>query len=202
MTRRDLIDLLALGALWGASFLFMRMGAFEFGPVALVFLRVAGASLLLLPLLALRGGLGALRTHWKPIAAVGIVNSVFPFLLFALAALTLSTALMSVFNATASIWGALVAWLWLGDRLDRSRWLGLVIGVLGVVGRRYHADFRTILRRALRNRNGFIRAQAAAVASGLSTDERSRLWSDAPPAAEPAASGRHPAAPNTDTRRA
>jgi drug/metabolite transporter (DMT)-like permease len=143
MTRRDLIDLLALGALWGASFLFMRMGAFEFGPAALVFLRVAGASLLLLPLLALRGSLGALRTHWKPIAAVGIVNSVFPFLLFALGALTLSTALMSVFNATASIWGALVAWLWLGDRLDRSRWLGLVIGVLGVLGLSWgKADFK------------------------------------------------------------
>jgi hypothetical protein len=73
--------------------------------------------------------------------------------------------------------------------------------VLGVIGRRYHADFRTVLRRALRNRNGFIRAQAAAVASGLSPDEKGRLWSGAPPGAEPAASGRDPAAPNTDTRR-
>ena len=52
--------------------------------------------------------------------------------------------------------------------------------VLGVIGRRYHADFRPVLRRALRNRNGFIRAQAAAVASRLSADEKSRLWSDAP----------------------
>ena len=143
MTRRDLIDLFVLAALWGASFLFMRMGAFEFGPVALVFLRVAGATLLLLPLLAARGQLPALRAHWRAIAAVGIVNSVLPFLLFAVGALALSTALMSVFNATASIWGALVAWLWLSDRLDRSRWLGLLIGVLGVVGLSWgKADFR------------------------------------------------------------
>ena len=143
MTRRDLADLFMLGALWGASFLFMRLGAAEFGPVALVFVRVAGAVLLLLPLLAWRGELGALRTHWRAIAAVGLVNSVLPFLLFAVAALVLTTALMSGFNAPAPFWGALVAWLWLGDRLDRSRWLGLAIGVLGVVGLSWgKADFK------------------------------------------------------------
>jgi drug/metabolite transporter (DMT)-like permease len=133
MTRRDGLELLLLGAIWGASFLFMRLGAGEFGPLALAAVRVAGASLLLLPLLALQGQLGALRTHWKPIAVVGVVNSALPFALYALAALSLSTGLMSVFNATASIWGALIGWLWLGDRLGRSRWLGLAIGVAGVL---------------------------------------------------------------------
>ncbi len=54
--------------------------------------------------------------------------------------------------------------------------------VLGVVGRRYHADLRPILRKALRNRNGFIRAQAAAIASRLDVEEKNRLWSTAPPA--------------------
>ena len=49
--------------------------------------------------------------------------------------------------------------------------------VLGVIGRRYHAEFRAALRKAMRNKNGFIRAQAAAVASGLSVEEKSRLWS-------------------------
>ena len=48
--------------------------------------------------------------------------------------------------------------------------------VLGVIGRRYHAEFRPVLRKALRNSNGFIRAQAAAVASGLDADEKTRLW--------------------------
>jgi drug/metabolite transporter (DMT)-like permease len=133
MTRRDGLELLLLGAIWGASFLFMRLGAGEFGPLALAAVRVAGASLLLLPLLALQGQLGALRAHWRPIAVVGVVNSALPFALYALAALSLSTGLMSVFNATASIWGALIGWLWLGDRLGRSRWLGLAIGVAGVL---------------------------------------------------------------------
>lgn len=143
MRTRDLSDLFLLAALWGASFLFMRLGASQFGPVALAFLRVAGASLLLLPLLAARGHTGMLRQHWRAILAVGVVNSALPFLLFALAALVLTTALMSVFNATAAIWSALVAWLWLGERLTAARWLGLVIGVAGVVGLSWgKADFR------------------------------------------------------------
>jgi drug/metabolite transporter (DMT)-like permease len=74
---------------------------------------------------------------------VGIVNSAFPFLLYAVSALVLSTALMSVFNATASIWGALIAWLWLKERLTPLRWLGLAIGLAGVVGLSWgKADFR------------------------------------------------------------
>ena len=52
--------------------------------------------------------------------------------------------------------------------------------VLGVIGRRYHPDFRPVLRKALRNKNGFIRAQAAAVASRLDIEEKSRLWSTSP----------------------
>jgi drug/metabolite transporter (DMT)-like permease len=143
MTCRDLRDLVLLGALWGSSFLFMRMGAAEFGPVALVFLRVAGAVLMLLPLLAARGQWPQMRQHWRAIAVVGVVNSALPFLLFMLAALVLTTALMAVFNATAPIWGALVAWAWLRDKLSASRWLGLAIGVLGVVGLSWgKADFR------------------------------------------------------------
>ncbi len=143
MTRRDGAELLLLGALWGASFLFMRLGAADFGPVALVFVRVAGASLMLLPLLLLRGEAAALRRHWRAIAVVGVVNSVLPFLLFTTAALVLGTALMSVFNATAPIWGALVAWLWLGDRLTRRRVAGLLIGIAGVVALAWgKIDFR------------------------------------------------------------
>jgi len=143
MTRRDIADLLLLAAIWGASFLFMRQGAAEFGPVALAFVRVAGAAALLVPLMLLRGAGGAWRTHGVAIAGVGIVNSAFPFLLYAVSALVLSTALMSVFNATASIWGALIAWLWLKERLTPLRWLGLAIGLAGVVGLSWgKADFR------------------------------------------------------------
>ena len=143
MNRRDLGELLLLGALWGGSFLFMRIGTADFGPLALVFIRVAGAAAMLMPVLLARGEGPALRQHWRAIAVVGVVNSLLPFVLFSVAALALTAALMSVFNATASIWGALVAWLWLGERLTPSRVLGLLIGVLGVIGLAWgKADFR------------------------------------------------------------
>ena len=142
MSRRDLAELTLLAALWGASFLFMRLSAADFGPVVLAFLRVAGAALLLLPLLLARGEWPALQQHWRAIALVGVVNSALPFVLFMAAALVLSAALMAIFNATAPIWTALLGWLWLHDKLARARWLGLAIGLLGVLGLSWgRADF-------------------------------------------------------------
>ena len=134
MKARDLIELLSLAALWGASFLFMRIGAGEFGPVALAGLRVLGAALFLLPLLALRGQLADLRVAWRPIAVVGVSNSALPFVLFAYATLSITGGLASIFNAAAPLFGALVAWLWLNEQLNRSRIAGLSVGLLGVLG--------------------------------------------------------------------
>lgn len=132
MKTTDLVELVLLAALWGASFLFMRIGAPEFGTWALVFLRVGLASALLLGLLAWRGQTAALRSHWRPLAVVGVMNSALPFLLFTLAALTLNAGLSGIFNATAPLWGALIAWLWLGDRPGLWRGLGLLVGFVGV----------------------------------------------------------------------
>ena len=134
MKARDLIELLSLAALWGASFLFMRIGAGEFGPVALAGLRVLGAALFLLPLLALRGQLADLRVAWRPIAVVGVSNSALPFVLVAYATLSITGGLASIFNAAAPLFGALVAWLWLNEQLNRSRIAGLSVGLLGVLG--------------------------------------------------------------------
>jgi drug/metabolite transporter (DMT)-like permease len=129
----DITELIGLAALWGASFLFMRMGAAEFGPVALSAVRVAGATLFLLPLLRFRGQFGALRQHWKPIFAVGVLNSALPFLCFSYAALSITAGLSSIFNAATPLFGALIAWVWLKDRLTPSRMLGLAIGFSGVL---------------------------------------------------------------------
>lgn len=126
--------MLMLAAVWGASFLFMRLGAGEFGPVSLAAVRVAGATLFLLPVLAWRGEWPALRRHWKPIFLVGLTNSAIPFLCFSYAALSITAGLSSIFNATTPLWGALFAWFWLKDRPGPWRALGLVIGFAGVLG--------------------------------------------------------------------
>ncbi|MEO8124457.1 MAG: DMT family transporter [Burkholderiales bacterium] len=133
MSLRDGAELLLLAAIWGASFLFMRIGGVEFGAVAVAALRVAGAALLLMPLLALRGQMALLREHWRPIFVVGVVNSALPFLGFAYALLSITAGLSAIFNATAPIFGAFIAWLWLGERLTRLRVAGLALGFAGVV---------------------------------------------------------------------
>jgi drug/metabolite transporter (DMT)-like permease len=134
MKQRDITELITLATIWGASFLFMRMGAAEFGPVPLAMVRVVGASLFLMPVLALRGEWPALQRHWKPIFLVGLTNSAIPFLCFSYAALSISAGLSSIFNATTPLWGALMAWAWLKDKLTSWRVLGLVIGFAGVLG--------------------------------------------------------------------
>ncbi|MCV2368798.1 DMT family transporter [Roseateles oligotrophus] len=129
----DLAELTLLAAIWGASFLFMRLGAHEFGPVAMAALRVGGASLMLLPLLAARQGMAELRREWRALAIIGLLNSALPFALFSFAALSISAGLSSIVNATTPLWGAVIAWVWLAQRLNRLRIVGLALGFAGVL---------------------------------------------------------------------
>lgn len=133
MKPKDLIELSLLAAIWGASFLFMRLGAHEFGPIPMATMRVLGASIFLLPLLTFRVGLAELRQHWRPLMVVGLLNGALPFALYAYAALSITAGLSSILNATTPLWGAMVAWVWLGQRLDFSRLCGLALGFAGVV---------------------------------------------------------------------
>jgi len=127
-------EFVVLAALWGASFLFMRVGVGEFGPVALVGVRVGGAVLFLLPLLTLRGLWPEWRQHWRTIAWVGLGNSALPFLAFAYAAQSVTAGVAGTFNAAAPLWATAIAWAWLGERPTRSKLLGLLIGFAGVAG--------------------------------------------------------------------
>lgn len=133
MRTRDTVDLILLAAIWGASFLFMRVAGPGFGPLPLIELRVGIAALVLLPVMALRGGLRPLVSHWRPLAFVGFTNSALPFVLYAWALLAVSAGFAAVVNASAPLWTALVAYLWLRDRLSRPAIAGLLIGFLGVV---------------------------------------------------------------------
>lgn len=127
------LEFVALAALWGASFLWMRLSAAEFGPVALIAVRVGGAALLLLPLLHWRGESAALRRHWRALAVVGVTNSALPFLCFAFAALSITAGLSSIFNAAAPLFAALIARVGYGERLAPARSAGLAIGFGGVL---------------------------------------------------------------------
>lgn len=125
-------EFVVLAALWGASFLFMRMGASEFGPLPTAGMRVLLATVFLWPILLYQGQWPQLRQHWKPALLSGLVNSAIPFALYSWAVLHITTGLASILNATVPLFGALVAWVWLGDRINRLRGLGLAIGFVGV----------------------------------------------------------------------
>lgn len=129
----DLIRLLALAAIWGASFLFLRIVAPAFGTFWTAELRVAiaGAAMLLF-LLATRRGL-AVRAHWRDYLVLGLFNSALPFSLYAFAAVTLPAGYLAIVNATSPLWGVLVGAAMLGETPTPRKLAGLAAGVAGVV---------------------------------------------------------------------
>ena len=132
MKPRDLLDLTLLAALWGGSFLFMRYAVPDFGVVPLIWLRVALASVCLLPLLLLKRQFGALRQQAGALTVMSLFNSGLPFLLIAWATLSITAGLASIMNAMTPVFTALIGALWLGDRLDGRRSLGLLLGLASV----------------------------------------------------------------------
>jgi drug/metabolite transporter (DMT)-like permease len=128
-----LADFLLLAAIWGSSFLFMRIAAVELGPLPTAAIRVAIAATFLLPIMLAKGHWAQLRQHWKPVLFVGALNSGVPFALYAFAVLHITTGFSSILNATVPLFGAVVAWFWLGDKPTLSRIVGLAIGFGGVL---------------------------------------------------------------------
>jgi drug/metabolite transporter (DMT)-like permease len=133
VTPRDVTDLVLLGALWGASFLFLRIAAPEFGAVPIIFVRVAIAAVLLVAALRHRGSLATLRGRPAAFVLLGAINTAVPFSLFAFATLHLSAGLASVLNSTVPLFSALVSVIVIGERLSIVRTAGLVIGFGGVL---------------------------------------------------------------------
>ena len=132
MGLRDIIALVVLAGIWGGWFIFMRVAAPEFGIYVLVAVRTLLATAVLLPLLVLKGGLSQIRHHWFAIALVGLVNTAIPFVRFNFSSLHLEAWVNAILNATAPMFGAIVAWLWLGDKLTKSAIVGLLVGFVGV----------------------------------------------------------------------
>lgn len=132
MTPKDLTALLVLSALWGGSFLFMRVAAPVLGPVLLIELRVLIAGLALLAFALATRPLPEFRSRWKPFLVIGVINSALPFTLIATAELHITASLAATLNATTPLFGALAAAFWLGERLTWGKGAGLLLGLLGV----------------------------------------------------------------------
>ena len=132
MRPADTARLVALAAIWGASFLFTRIAAPALGPVLTAEARTLIAGIALAIYFGFTGYNPEWRRWGRQYVVVGILTSGLPFLLWAYAALTLTAGLMSVLNATSPMWGALCSAVLLRERLTGRRIVGLLIGMVGV----------------------------------------------------------------------
>ncbi|RKH00600.1 DMT family transporter [Corallococcus sp. CA047B] len=126
------LELGGLAAIWGASFMFMRIAAPAFGPLPLVELRLALGALVLMPFLwRARASFGP--GLWPKLALVGVLNSAIPFALFAWAARRAPAGIGAITNSMAVLFTALVAFLFYGERIGVKRAVALFTGFVGVV---------------------------------------------------------------------
>jgi drug/metabolite transporter (DMT)-like permease len=133
MSGLEIAELLLLAALWGGSFLFMRIAAPVLGPVWLIEFRVLLAGLALLPILVRFNLWHEVRRNWIALLMVGCINSAIPFSLLAFASVSLPAGLTSILNATAPLFGTIVAFVWLKERLTITRIIGFILGFVGVM---------------------------------------------------------------------
>ncbi len=133
MPTRSLALLLILAALWGGSFVFMRVAVPALGPVPLAFARVALATLVLLALAVAQRRIPDFRARWRDFAVVGVVNSALPFVLFCYAEQYVTASIAAILNATSPFFGAIAAAIWLGEPLTWRKAGGMLLGLAGVV---------------------------------------------------------------------
>jgi drug/metabolite transporter (DMT)-like permease len=132
MGTRDLGALLLLSALWGASFIYIRVAVPALGPFVLVELRVGLAAVALALCAALVGRLPKLRGRWRQFALLGAVNVAIPFSLISTAEINLTASLAAILNSTTVMFTAVVAAVWMGDALTARKLVGVALGIVGV----------------------------------------------------------------------
>jgi len=129
---RSPLDLALLGAIWGGSFLFMRIAAKDFGPAPLVEVRLALGALILAPFLWRDRAAFPLKL-WPKLALIGAINSAIPFMLFAWGAERAPAGIGAITNSMAVLFTALVGFVFFGEKIGRRRGLALLTGFVGVV---------------------------------------------------------------------
>ena len=133
MKRSYVFPLLLLSAIWGSSYMFIKVGIRDFSPPAMVELRLLLAGAVLVAFLAVRRGLRAVRPALAPGAVVGVVGMAIPFLLISWGETHIDSGVAAVANSSVPIFVALLALRFAaGERLSGLRVLGLVVGLAGV----------------------------------------------------------------------
>ena len=133
MRLSDILRLIVLAAIWGGSFIFMRVLAPVLGPVVTADMRVLIAGIaLVLYFRVIKHDLDW-RRYWKQYLIIGGVNSALPFFLFSFAALHIPGSFSAILNSSSPLFAAVFSAMWLGERLTPMKVLGLLVGSAGVV---------------------------------------------------------------------
>ncbi|NVZ88525.1 DMT family transporter [Pseudomonas yamanorum] len=128
----DTLHLLVLAAIWGASFLFMRIIAPEIGTIPTAFLRVSIAATGLLVILAMMRVSWDFQGKFKTVLLLGVINSGIPATMYSVAAQVLPAGYSAIFNATTPLMGVLIGGLFFSERLTPSKIAGVCLGLFGV----------------------------------------------------------------------
>jgi drug/metabolite transporter (DMT)-like permease len=126
------IELTLLGAIWGGSFLFMRVAAGDFGPFALVEVRLVLGALILLPFLWKARAQFTQPRLWLHLTWIAAINSAIPFVLFAWGAERAPAGIGAITNSMAVMFASLVAFIFYGEQIGPRRAAGLLLGFVGV----------------------------------------------------------------------
>jgi drug/metabolite transporter (DMT)-like permease len=174
---RDWSLLGLLSILWGGSFFFNGLVLKELPPLTVVFLRVAIAAIILLPLLFVYGiRLPKALSGWKPFFAIGFLNNVLPFSLIVIGQTYIPSGLASILNATTPLFTVVVMAIAGEEKLHLRRIAGVVAGLIGVII--LHGDgfgFET------GQTIGILLCLAAAFSYGLSALLARKVLSNSPP---------------------
>lgn len=129
----DYLMLIMLSAIWGASFLFLRISSPVFGPFFLIEMRVVSALLVLLPVCIVMGKSHEILSNWRPIFLLSLCNMTIPFCLLAYATLSIGAGFASIINSTVPFFTAIIAFAFWQQRLSLLAIVGMFIGFSGVV---------------------------------------------------------------------
>jgi len=131
MRPQDLVRLVALAALWGGSYLFMRFAVPHFGPVALIEVRVAVAGLALVLFVRARGGTIGWREHGRGYLFVGSIGIALPFVLIAQGLTAIDASTAAILNALAPLFATVVAAFWIHERVTAAKATGIALCLVG-----------------------------------------------------------------------
>jgi drug/metabolite transporter (DMT)-like permease len=133
LNTKELGALFGLAAIWGASFLFIRIASPVLGPFLTMQGRVTIAGIALLIYLWFVRQTVDFKRLWKQYLIIGALNAAIPFSLIATAALHLEASMSAILNSLTPLFTALVGWGWMKERLTVRKWIAMLMGIMGVV---------------------------------------------------------------------